>query len=137
MTPAGGKVNVDIALASLRGRPAIRVAVEDSGPGVAEEDQARVFERFYQSSEHRGNRGSSGLGLAIVNRVAELHDGVAGLDSPPGRGATFYLLLPVNPHPDAARVAGETGRRGASPGSTESGDRAGPQPPQPTRALTT
>ncbi len=137
VTPAGGKVNVDIALASLRGRPAIRVAVEDSGPGVAEEDQARVFERFYQSSEHRGNRGSSGLGLAIVNRVAELHDGVAGLDSPPGHGATFYLLLPVNPHPDAARVAGETGRRGASPGSTESGDRAGPQPPQPTRALTT
>lgn len=105
VTPSGGTTGVDIDAAVLNGEPAIRVAVSDSGPGVAPEDQARVFERFYQSSEHRGRRGSSGLGLAIVSRVAELHRGEAGVSNRPGRGAVFHLLLPVAPS-DAALSGG-------------------------------
>jgi two-component system sensor histidine kinase BaeS len=72
----------------------VRVEVSDTGPGVAPEDQARVFDRFYQTSSHREHRGSSGLGLAIVRRVAELHGGQAGLRSEPGRGATFFIAIP-------------------------------------------
>ncbi len=104
LTPPGGATTVDVSAATLRGLPAIKVAVTDSGPGVAAQDQARVFDRFYQSSEHRGRRGSAGLGLAIVNRVVELHHGEAGLTSDPGRGATFHFSLPIR-QPDA-RVPG-------------------------------
>ncbi len=90
VTPAGGKVDVSV-IADAGG---VRVEVSDTGPGVPAEDQARVFDRFYQTSGHREHRGSSGLGLAIVRRVAELHGGQAGLRSEPGRGATFFIAIP-------------------------------------------
>ncbi len=90
VTPAGGKVLVGV----VRDENGIRVEVTDTGPGVAIEDQSRVFDRFYQASRHREQRGSSGLGLAIVKRVAELHGGNAGLRSEPGRGSTFFIALP-------------------------------------------
>jgi signal transduction histidine kinase len=66
---------------------------------VAPEDQSRVFERFFQSSNARDNRGSSGLGLAVVRRVAELHGGRAGLKTEPGRGSTFFIDLPLRAEP--------------------------------------
>ena len=90
VTPAGGTVEVRVG----RQPGGLRVAVVDSGPGVAVEDQERVFDLFYQANLHRDARGSSGLGLAIVHRVAELHGGRAGLTSQPGSGATFYIDLP-------------------------------------------
>jgi len=90
VTPAGGKVAVRV----LRDEGGIRVEVSDTGPGVSIEDQARVFDRFYQAARHRDLRGSSGLGLAIVKRVAELHGGHAGLRSQPGKGSTFFIDLP-------------------------------------------
>ncbi|RPH64223.1 MAG: sensor histidine kinase [Burkholderiales bacterium] len=91
VTPPGGRVLVR----ALRDADGIRLEVADTGPGVAAEDQPRVFERFYQTSRHREQRGSSGLGLAIVRRVAELHGGTAGLRSEPGSGSTFYIELPL------------------------------------------
>ncbi len=91
VTPAGGAVTVRVVPNARE----MRIEVSDTGTGVAEEDRARVFERFFQGSRHREHRGSSGLGLAIVKRVAELHGGAVGLDSPPGRGATFWLTLPM------------------------------------------
>ena len=103
VTPPGGAIDVDVSAAALHEEPAIRVAVSDSGPGVSPEDQARVFERFFQSSEHRGRRGSSGLGLAIVSRVVELHHGQAGVSNRPGKGAVFHLLLPVTPAGSGAK----------------------------------
>ncbi len=90
ITPPGGTVRVKV----LRDATGVRVEVTDTGPGVALEDQARVFERFYQASRHREQRGSAGLGLAIVKRVAELHGGEAGLRSRPGEGSTFFIALP-------------------------------------------
>jgi signal transduction histidine kinase len=97
VTPPQGSVRVMVDRSNEAGYPAIRIAVTDSGPGVAPDEQPHVFERFYQGSAHRGTRGSSGLGLAIVGRVTELHGGKAGLVSPPGSGATFYLLIPLEP----------------------------------------
>ena len=91
VTPGGGRVTVR----ALRDAGGIRLEVADTGPGVAAEDQPRVFERFYQTSRHRETRGSSGLGLAIVKRVAELHGGSVGLRSEPGRGSTFFIELPL------------------------------------------
>jgi len=93
VTPTGGTVHVKL---SQHAR-AIRLEVSDTGPGVALEDQARVFDRFYQGNRQRDQRGSAGLGLAIVKRVAELHGGQAGLHSEPGKGSTFFIELPHQP----------------------------------------
>jgi signal transduction histidine kinase len=90
VTPSGGRVGVRVRHEA----GTLRLEVSDTGPGVATEDQDRVFERFYQAARHRDLRGSAGLGLAIVRRVAELHGGRAGLRSRPGEGSTFFIELP-------------------------------------------
>lgn len=90
VTPTGGSIRVRVEPIAH----GVRLEVSDTGPGVAPEDQPKVFERFYQTTLHRDLRGSAGLGLAIVRRVAELHGGRAGLDSLPGRGSTFFVELP-------------------------------------------
>ena len=90
-TPVSGEVRVSVA---REGRD-VRIEVADTGPGVSAEDQPRVFERFFQGSRHREQRGSSGLGLAIVRRIAELHGGQAGLTSVPSAGARFWIALPI------------------------------------------
>ncbi|HYF58910.1 MAG TPA: HAMP domain-containing sensor histidine kinase [Burkholderiaceae bacterium] len=92
VTPTGGTIELRV----LSEGDQVRVEVADSGPGVAAEDEARVFQRFYQGSKHREQRGSSGLGLAIVKRVVELHGGRVGLESRPARGATFWMALPTH-----------------------------------------
>jgi signal transduction histidine kinase len=70
----------------------VSLVVEDRGPGIPAELQARVFDRFYRVD---GNgAGGSGLGLAIVRQIAEAHGGRIELASEPGRGATFSLRLP-------------------------------------------
>jgi two-component system OmpR family sensor kinase len=91
VTPPGGAVELRVGQRDGE----IRLEVADSGPGVASEDEPRVFQRFYQGSKHREQRGSSGLGLAIVKRVAELHGGRVGLETEPSRGATFWMMLPA------------------------------------------
>jgi two-component system OmpR family sensor kinase len=96
VTPAGGTIELRVVRDADADGGGLRVEVADSGPGVAAEDQGRVFQRFYQGSKAREQRGSSGLGLAIVKRVAELHGGRVGLDSAPTRGATFWMLLPTH-----------------------------------------
>jgi two-component system OmpR family sensor kinase len=83
-----------VLVRALRDGTGVRLEVADDGPGVAPEDEHRIFERFYQTSRHREQRGSSGLGLAIVKRVAELHGGQAGLTTQLGRGSTFFIELP-------------------------------------------
>jgi signal transduction histidine kinase len=92
VTPAGGRITVRV----VPERAGVRVEVVDTGPGVLPEDQAKVFDRFFQTSRARDQRGASGLGLAIVKRVAELHGGHAGLRSEPGRGSTFFIELPAS-----------------------------------------
>ncbi|SET83424.1 sensor histidine kinase [Geodermatophilus poikilotrophus] len=69
--------------------------VADGGPGMAPEDAARVFERFYRADPSRARTaGGTGLGLAIVSALVAAHGGTVHLDTAPGRGAVFTVRLP-------------------------------------------
>ena len=72
--------------------------VEDTGIGIPEEEQSRIFERFYRSQAalSRGE-GGHGLGLCITRSIVETHGGKIEIDSAPGRGSKFTLLLPLAP----------------------------------------
>ncbi|NLT30954.1 MAG: HAMP domain-containing histidine kinase, partial [Propionibacterium sp.] len=71
----------------------LAVAVQDTGVGIAPEDQERIFERFGRTDSARRVDGS-GLGLAIVSAIADAHGGTVQLESEPGEGSTFTLWLP-------------------------------------------
>lgn len=73
----------------------IWLGVEDQGPGIASEDQDRVFQRFYRADAANGEARRSGLGLTIVRQIAEAHGGEVRLVSEPGRGAAFAIWLPA------------------------------------------
>jgi len=70
------------------------ISVTDDGPGIAPEDQERIFERFFRVSGS-GSSGS-GLGLAIARALVELHGGLLSVESAPGRGSTFRVVLPID-----------------------------------------
>ena len=91
-SPAGGVVRVEL---DRRGSE-LRVAVSDQGPGLAEGEQERIFERFYRSDSSRSRQsGGTGLGLAIAQAIARRHRGRITLLSTPGSGSTFLLQLPA------------------------------------------
>jgi len=73
----------------------VRIAVADRGIGIPGAEQARIFDKFYRigRSETQSRRGS-GLGLALVKHIAEAHGGRVTVESRPGEGATFTLVLP-------------------------------------------
>jgi signal transduction histidine kinase/putative methionine-R-sulfoxide reductase with GAF domain len=72
------------------------VSVSDTGPGISEADQQRIFEEFQQvDSSSTRKKGGSGLGLAISKRIVELHRGRLGVESAPGQGSTFYFTVPL------------------------------------------
>jgi two-component system OmpR family sensor kinase len=85
---------VHVAVRRSAGRAEIEV--RDEGPGIAAEDQARVFERFWRADPARArNRGGTGLGLAIVASLVAAHDGTVDVASEPGKGTTFTVRLPL------------------------------------------
>ncbi|WP_237051431.1 sensor histidine kinase [Magnetospirillum sp. ME-1] len=71
---------------------AVRVRIADQGPGIAVEEQARIFEKFYRSTKSDRVRGA-GLGLYIVKRIMDLHGAAISVDSERGRGAVFEIWL--------------------------------------------
>ena len=95
-TPAGGRVSVTARLdptAGEEGHPGVRVAVEDTGPGIPAEHLPHVFDRFWQARSTR--RAGAGLGLAIARGVVEAHGGRIWASSEPGQGTTFEFTLPA------------------------------------------
>jgi two-component system, OmpR family, sensor histidine kinase SenX3 len=81
---------------ALRRGGELVIEVEDKGIGIAESHRGRIFERFYRVDRGRSrSQGGTGLGLAIVRHVAINHRGRVEVDSTPGVGSTFRLLLPV------------------------------------------
>lgn len=109
-TPAGGRIWVGVRGENADG---VRLWVRDSGPGIPAEDQQKIFEPFVRlddrsSEESAKAKEGLGLGLAVVKRYAELHGGRAWVESTPGRGSTFYVLLPHRPcsSPKPALIGG-------------------------------
>ena len=113
-TPAGGSVTVE---AEVLDDGRLQMAVRDTGPGIAPEHLPRLTERFYRVDRSRSrDTGGTGLGLAIVKHVVQRHGGELRIESMPGVGSTFTILLPpvrirlaaVTPSGSAARPATES-----------------------------
>ncbi len=91
-SPRGGTVHLSLT----RNKSALHVAVRDSGPGIPEEFQPRIFQKFAQAdSSDTRQKGGSGLGLSISKAIIEKMGGTIGFESAVGAGTTFYFDLPV------------------------------------------
>ncbi len=91
-TPDGGRVDVRAKMDTDK----VEIAVQDTGVGIAPEDQAAVFEEFKQvGRDYTRKAEGTGLGLALTRRFVELHGGEIRLESTPGKGSTFTVTLPV------------------------------------------
>ena len=92
-TEAGGHIGIEATVAE---GDFFRVAVTDTGPGIAPEDQDRIFEPFEQAhaSPTRVQSGT-GLGLAICRQIMDMHSGSIGVISTPGQGSTFWCVFPI------------------------------------------
>lgn len=90
-TPDGGRISAK--LTSLT--DSVELVVKDTGVGIATNDASRLFKRFSRiENELSTVRGGSGIGLYLVKRVVDLHNGKISVDSKPGKGSTFKVTLP-------------------------------------------
>jgi len=91
-TPAGGSV----ALRFAKQDGFATASVSDSGIGIAKEDMAHIFDRFWRADKARSReQGGAGLGLSIAKWIVEMHRGSIDVESEPGKGSTFYLRVPL------------------------------------------
>jgi len=105
-TPEGGKITLSVRLTDGR----FLIAVQDTGIGIPEEIQARVFERFFRYSEHPLviETPGTGLGLALTRELVEMHGGSIWLESAVDQGSTFYVSLPLVEAPPADDAGAQT-----------------------------
>ena len=93
-TPPPGSVELTM---EARGGKAV-IAVHDSGIGIAEHDQTRIFERFYRADKARSRElGGAGIGLAIADWIVQQHRGSIAVQSSIGNGSTFTVEFPLQP----------------------------------------
>ena len=92
-TPVGGRMELSMSVDD----DGIAICIKDEGPGLSTDDMARLFGRFQRlSAKPTAGESSTGLGLSIVKRIAELHDGEVSAESPEtGGGTTFTIALPL------------------------------------------
>jgi len=92
-TPAGTPIEISV----LNQERELQINVKDSGPGLSEADQEKIFERFFRADPSRVRKGGegAGLGLAIVDAVMKVHNGKVTVASKLGAGATFTLHFPI------------------------------------------
>jgi signal transduction histidine kinase len=86
--------SIEIAASARNGK--FEIQVRDTGPGIAPEDQERIFEEFQQVDESSTRqKGGTGLGLAISKRIVEMHGGTIDVESALGSGSTFCVTIPI------------------------------------------
>ena len=90
-----GRENGHITVALHKSDGKAVLSVEDDGIGIAPEDQDKIWQRFWQADASRGEDGGTGLGLAMVKEIAQFHGGTAAVESAPGSGSTFSVILPM------------------------------------------
>lgn len=95
-TPKGGTIalEAEIINAGDMADYAVHIRISDTGVGISQEDQKRIFERFYQTAESRKREMGSGIGLALTLEYVKMHGGEIRLESEPGKGSVFTVLLP-------------------------------------------
>ena len=92
----GNRPGLSVEFYAERLGPNVHLQVRDNGPGIPYEDQEHIFERFYRVHKDRARHtGGTGLGLSIVKNVIEAHGGEVSLQSIPGTGSTFHIVLPA------------------------------------------
>jgi signal transduction histidine kinase len=112
-TPRGGRVRVEVR---PEARGSASITVSDTGIGIDPAELPRIFDRFFRGSRATEARGSgSGLGLAIVRGIIEMHGGTVSVESRPGAGTTFRVVLPQNPRPPSAASGGTVAETSPSP----------------------
>ncbi len=104
---ARGQVLVKARVTPVAGQHVLRLSVTDSGPGIALHDRDRLFKPFGQLESARGH-GGTGLGLAMCHQLAQLMGGATELDSEPGKGSTFSLVVPLKEASTPAVVEAST-----------------------------
>lgn len=96
-TPEGGSVALSVETRRGASGDELAVTVSDTGPGIPAHEHGRIFEKYYRLAQSSGKKGT-GLGLAVVKAVAEAHHGRVELESEPGLGSRFTLVIPVTPY---------------------------------------
>lgn len=95
-TPSGTTVTVEVESVEEGERPWLRIRVQDDGPGIAPDDQAHIFDRFFRGHPaEQGHIVGTGLGLCIAQQIVQAHHGQIEVASEPGRGSTFTVWLPI------------------------------------------
>jgi two-component system phosphate regulon sensor histidine kinase PhoR len=95
-TPEKGEISISF----LEREKDIYLEIADNGIGISQEHLPRIFERFYRVNKDRSrDLGGTGLGLAIVKHIVKVHKGTIGVDSHPGKGSKFFIILPKNSSP--------------------------------------
>ncbi|WP_152541640.1 hybrid sensor histidine kinase/response regulator transcription factor [Saccharicrinis fermentans] len=92
-TPSGGTITLTIGSDDLESGNSMFISVKDSGVGLSEEDQQRIFERFYQSDDAKKMERGSGIGLSLVKEYAKMHEGKVVVNSQLGQGSEFKVFL--------------------------------------------
>ncbi len=96
----------DFGLGEGRTDDAVRFAVTDTGPGIPLEQQALIFEKFRQAENFMNREhGGTGLGLSLVRELIKLMGGKLGLESTPGMGSCFYIVLPIVQAPEGSFIS--------------------------------
>lgn len=88
--------NSTVTIDLIQEDPFISISVKDSGTGIPEDEQDKIFEKFYRARKHKqSNVQGTGIGLAITKRIVEMHKGQISVKSKPKEGSTFTVLLPI------------------------------------------
>src|SRR5205085_9213643 len=97
----------EVAIAAIAENGNFILTVRDTGPGIAPEDHAKIFDEFQQvDSSNTRKKGGTGLGLAISKRMVEMQGGMISVKSELGKGATFRVTLPIRVEEVAEELLG-------------------------------